>query len=200
MSPFEADMLLLKPMDTRNKMNTPDQNGVKKVISAGIIVFRRTDEGIKFLILYHGGDYWNFPKGKLEGEERSWQAAFREVREETGLKQSELKLVGDFKAYEKFYFKRGSEKIFKVVILYLAETKQRVVTVSDEHEGYGWFTFAQAKKIVARHKDNLRILNQAYAALSRKQQPAPAGQNPQRRHHHRPHPPVGHTAHQQHAK
>jgi 8-oxo-dGTP pyrophosphatase MutT (NUDIX family) len=141
-----------------------DQRGAK-VISAGIIVFRRSDEGVKFLILYHGGDYWNFPKGKLEGSERSWQAAFREVREETGLKQSELKLVGDFKATEKFFLKRGNEKILKVVILYLAETTQHVVTVSNEHEGYGWFTFAQAKKILGRHKDNLRILNQAHAYL-----------------------------------
>ncbi len=150
------------------------ENGAQKVVSAGIIVFRKTQEGVKFLVLYHGGDYWNFPKGKLEGQERSWQAAFREVREETGLKQSELKLVGDFKAYEKFYFKRGAEKIFKVVILYLAETKQSKVTLSEEHEGYGWFTFAQSKKILARHKDNLRILNQAYSYLTKGRTPVSA--------------------------
>src|SRR3989338_3609685 len=34
--------------------------GVKKTVSAGIIVFRRTTEGIKYLLLYHGRDYWNF--------------------------------------------------------------------------------------------------------------------------------------------
>lgn len=161
-------------MDSRHiSQHPPRREEAQKVISAGIIVFRRTEEGIKFLVLYHGGDYWNFPKGKLEAAERSWQAAFREVREETGLKQNELKLIGDFKEFEKFYFKRGNEKIFKVVILYLAETKRSQITLSDEHEGYGWFTFAQAKKMLARHKDNLRILNQAYAYLTRSK-PAPA--------------------------
>jgi bis(5'-nucleosidyl)-tetraphosphatase len=171
-------------MDSKHIRTIPLAGGTQKVVSAGIIVFRKTTEGIKFLVLYHGGDYWNFPKGKLEAEERSWQAAFREVREETGLKQNELKLITDFKEYEKFYFKRGNEKIFKVVILYLAETKQAQITLSNEHEGYGWFTFAQAKKMLARHKDNLRILNQAYSYLTRSRpvgQPTPAVAQPQRR-------------------
>lgn len=172
-------------------MSAPKEQGTQKIVSAGIIVFRHTDEGVKFLILYHGGDYWNFPKGKLEVAERSYQAAFREVREETGLKQSELKLVGDFKAFEKFYFKRGSEKIFKVVILYLAETKQSRITLSHEHEGYGWFTFLQAKKILAHHKDNLRILQQAYTYLQQptSQRPATHSKQPvQAPQHRRPQP------------
>ncbi len=164
-------------MDQRHVHTTPVLNGAQKVVSAGIIVFRRTDEGVKFLVLYHGGDYWNFPKGKLEGSERSWQAAFREVREETGLKQTELKLVSDFKEFEKFHFKRGAEKIFKVVILYLAETKQSTITLSSEHEGYGWFTFVQAKKLLSHHKDNLRILQQAYSYLARGHAPKPAASN-----------------------
>ena len=58
---------------------------MKKVISAGIIIFRKVKGDCKFLLLYHGHNYWNFPKGKLEATERSWQAALREVREDTGL-------------------------------------------------------------------------------------------------------------------
>lgn len=145
-----------------------EQRGVKKTVSAGIIVFRRTPEGIKYLLLYHGRDYWNFPKGKLEGDERSWQAAFREIREETGLKSAELKMVGNFKAFEKFYYQRGNEKIFRVVILYLAETHQRYITVRGEHEeGYGWFRFNEAKKMLSKHKDTLKILQKAHDYLLR---------------------------------
>ncbi len=132
-----------------------------KIVSAGIIIFRRTREGLKFLLLYHGRNYWNFPKGKLEGEERSWQAALREVREETGLKSTELKFIENFKAYERFYFRRGKENVFKIVILYLAETRQPQITVSFEHEGYGWFTFAEAKNVLSRYKENIRILTTA---------------------------------------
>ena len=53
----------------------------KKEISAGFVVFRKTEEGLKFLLLYHGHNYWNFPKGKIESEERSLEAAFRETKE-----------------------------------------------------------------------------------------------------------------------
>lgn len=139
----------------------------QKSVSAGIIIFRRTPEGLKFLLLYHGKGYWNFPKGRLEQGERSWQTAFREVREETGLKSTDLKLIQDFKSFEKFYFHHNGQKIFRVVILYLAETtKQTIVLAGGHEEGYGWFGFADAKKMISKHKDNLRILQRAYNFLA----------------------------------
>lgn len=152
-----------------------DQKRQEKIVSAGIIVFRKTREGTKFLILYHGKGYWNFPKGKLEQSERSWQAALREVQEETGLKAKELKLLGNFKAFEKFHYKRGSNKIFKVVILYLAETHQPRITISKEHQGYGWFGFSQAKKILSKHKDSVKILEKANIYLNRQRRKRPEG-------------------------
>jgi len=136
-----------------------------RVISAGIIIFRRTQEGLKFLLLYHGRNYWNFPKGKIETTEGSWQAALREVREETGLKASELKFIQNFKTYERFYFRRGKENIFKIVILYLAETKQPRITISHEHEGYGWFTFSEARRVLSKYRENLKILETVYKFL-----------------------------------
>lgn len=141
---------------------------MKQVISAGIIVFRRTREGIKYLILYHGRNYWNFPKGKVESEEKSWQAALREVREETGLKSTELRFVGGFKTYERFVYHHGKDKIFKLVILYLAETRKPQIAVSHEHEGYGWFTVSEAKKILSKHHDSVKILEKANDYLHRR--------------------------------
>lgn len=151
---------------------------MRKIISAGIIIFRKSREGYKFLLLYHGRNYWNFPKGKVESGERSWQSAYREVKEETGLKSSELRLVQDFKTYERFSFRRGKEKIFKIVILYLAETKQPRVTVSWEHEGYGWFTYSEARKVLSKYPENIKILQTAYDFLRkglRSNQKIPAG-------------------------
>ncbi|MDP2629405.1 MAG: NUDIX domain-containing protein [Candidatus Harrisonbacteria bacterium] len=159
----------------------------KKVISAGVIIFRKTREGKKYLLLYHGRGYWNFPKGKLEQEERSKEAALREVEEETGIKKSELKVIGNFKTFEKFYYRSGKDNIFKVVILYLAETTQSRVIVSDEHEGYGWFRFSQAKRILSKFTDSVKILERANNYLNRqgagqtqpsqRSDPGPAQQN-----------------------
>jgi len=139
-----------------------------KEISAGIIVYKKTRQGLKFLLLYHGHDYWNFPKGKIESEEKNMEAAIRETREETGLFLRDLKLLRNFKAYEKFYFwKRPvqagekSQRVFKIVIFYLAESKNSNVRISDEHEGYAWFLYKDALKILNKHKDSQKVLIQA---------------------------------------
>src|SRR3990172_9298603 len=110
-----------------------------KEISAGIIIYHKTKEGLKFLLLYHGGGYWNFPKGKIEAEEKSFQAAIREIKEETGLIRSDLKFVNNFKAHERFTFWKKTEgrsqKVFKIVIFYLAETRKKAIKISETGEG-----------------------------------------------------------------
>ncbi len=152
-------------------MTQEKQKRFKREISAGFIVFRRTSEGIKFLVLYHGHNYWNFPKGKIESEERSLEAAFRETREESGLGRHDLRLVSNFKVYQKFSFRsrahRGGkaqepQNIFKIVIFYLAETRNSHIRISHEHQGYAWFSFPEAMKIMNRYKGNQKILKQAY--------------------------------------
>lgn len=138
---------------------------IMREIAAGIIVYRKTDEGHKFLLLYHGNGYWNFPKGKIESEEKSLQAAFREVKEETGISKKDLRLIEDFKIDEKYIFKKGKEKVFKTVIFYLAETKQANIKVSFEHSGYGWFEYREAKKMLAKYKLHQNILEQAQKCI-----------------------------------
>ncbi len=136
-----------------------------KEVSAGIIVFRKTKEGPKFLVLYHGHNYWNFPKGKIENEEKSLEAAFRETREETGLAKKDLRLAQNFKVYERFTFRRNGQPIFKIVIFYLAETQEVDIKLSDEHEGYGWFLFGEAKRLLGKYKDSQKVLRQSFEFL-----------------------------------
>ena len=69
---------------------------LKKIISkiirvrtqkiAGIIVFRKSSSGIKYLIIKHHKSGWGFSKGKLEKGETLQKGAKRELYEETGLK------------------------------------------------------------------------------------------------------------------
>ncbi|MBM3256836.1 MAG: NUDIX domain-containing protein [Candidatus Liptonbacteria bacterium] len=145
---------------------------MRREISAGIIVYRKSREGPKFLILYHGHDYWNFAKGKIESEERSMAAAFRETREETGFTAKELRLAENFKVYERFTFRRSGQPVFKTVIFYLAETDIETVKLSSEHQGYGWFLYREAKKILGKYRDSQRVLRQAYGFLRHKRQEA----------------------------
>ncbi len=60
--------------------------------SAGILVFRKTNKEIEFLLVHPGGPFfakkqegfWTIPKGLLDGEEKPLDAARREFAEETG--------------------------------------------------------------------------------------------------------------------
>lgn len=143
-----------------------------KEISAGLVIYRKTLEGLKFLILYHGHNYWNFPKGKLETSEKSFQAALREVEEETGLGRNDLRFDEYFKTKEGFTFWSRFEKakVFKIVTLYLAESKKKEIKISREHEGFGWFSYPEAFKLL-RHKDSQRVIKQAHDFLKRRSYP-----------------------------
>ncbi|MBT2420462.1 NUDIX domain-containing protein [Streptomyces sp. ISL-22] len=61
--------------------------------SAGLLLFRRTDDGLEVLLGHMGGPFfakrdagaWTVPKGEYEPDESSWEAARREFQEELGL-------------------------------------------------------------------------------------------------------------------
>ncbi|MEU1497213.1 NUDIX domain-containing protein [Streptomyces sp. NPDC005732] len=61
--------------------------------SAGLLVYRRTAEGLEVLLGHMGGPFyarrdagaWTLPKGEYGPEESAWDAARREFREELGL-------------------------------------------------------------------------------------------------------------------
>lgn len=142
------------------------QKNVTRQISAGVIVYRLTKEGVKFLLLYHGGSYWNFPKGKIqtgEGEpETTFRAALRELKEETGLQPKDLQFNRNFKVYDRYIFRLGKEKVFKTVYYYLARTRQLEIRISPrEHEGYGWFLYRDAIKML-RHQNLKNNLKKAF--------------------------------------
>lgn len=141
-------------------------------ISAGIIVYKREKDRdgkleTKYLLLYHGRGYWNFPKGKLEKEERSYQTALREASEETGIPSRFLRLEKNFKTTDKYIYQLKGQKIFKIVIFFLAQTTRSEIKLSYEHEGYGWFLFRDAIKLL-KHHNSRAILKKANDYLRKK--------------------------------
>ncbi|MFF7899309.1 NUDIX domain-containing protein [Streptomyces sp. NPDC088817] len=61
--------------------------------SAGLLLFRRSGDGLEVLLGHMGGPFfarreagaWTVPKGEYEPEEPAWDAARREFQEELGL-------------------------------------------------------------------------------------------------------------------
>ena len=61
-------------------------------LSAGLLLFRRVDDGVEVLVAHPGGPIWarrdsgawSLPKGALDDGESALEAAYREFLEETG--------------------------------------------------------------------------------------------------------------------
>ncbi|MDE2018910.1 MAG: NUDIX domain-containing protein [Patescibacteria group bacterium] len=150
-------------MITPGENHTHEKPPTKKQVVAGFVVYRKTTDGIKFLLLYRRGNYWNFPKGHFEPGERSIDTALRELEEETGIKKTELRIVPNFRAYERYYFRIGNEGIYDTVILFLAETHKADIRIDPrEHSGFGWFLHRDAVNIIGKkYGDTRKVLKQA---------------------------------------
>jgi len=68
---------------------------VKQVSSGGFIFHQDKKSGEVWVILRKdiNGEYW-IPKGKLESDESELEASFREIEEEVGFNQTQIKFVG----------------------------------------------------------------------------------------------------------
>lgn len=144
--------------------------------SVGVIVFRYNprDREIQYLTLYHRGNYWNFPKGKVEPGESEAQTAKRELMEETGIKN--IQLVKGWRQQTNFFFKEErngrKELIKKDFILYLARMpKNAKVDISGEHDGYdngyAWLDYKMAGKYL-KFKSLKEIVKEADSYIKKK--------------------------------
>jgi bis(5'-nucleosidyl)-tetraphosphatase len=131
--------------------------------SAGFLVYRIENNIRKFLILHYPGGHFDFPKGHLEKGEYPIEAAIRELEEETGIKDIDIKK--DFEEPIIYQFRRGEMIVNKTVTFYLAETKDEAVQISDEHRDYVWLEYEPAVQKVTFENARL-ILRKAEKLLN----------------------------------
>jgi len=134
---------------------------------AGVLVFRREEKEILFLLLFkikYGTGYWDLVKGRMEPGETALQTARRESQEETAL--ADLQFVSGFEEKLAWQYRLDGTPVKKTVTYYLAETKSVEVTISPEHKKSGWFTLAEAEKVL-NHNDTKELLRKAQKFLDK---------------------------------
>ena len=118
--------------------------------SAGAIIFRKEKGNIYYLLLHYEAGHWDFPKGNIEKGEKSEETAQREIKEETGLEIIPEKILNSWDLIEE------SRQISGVI--YLCKIKSGVITLSDEHCEYDWFTTDDLSKLYPEFANRLTSL------------------------------------------
>ncbi len=108
-----------------------------------VIVYR----GKKFLLLKRAySRNWTIPGGRVEKDETEEGTARREAFEETGLKN--LVFVPRFKKVNIYPMFRGTSRVERHVLFFLAESKTGEIVLSHEHTSFEWLDFNDSIKRV----------------------------------------------------
>ncbi len=110
--------------------------------SEGLILFRRENDKVLYLLLHYESGHWGFIKGKIEEGEDPKDTAIRECEEETGIK--DVNLIGGFRENINYFFKRNGQTIRKDVNYIIGETNTKEVKISHEHQNHIWLTYKEA--------------------------------------------------------
>ena len=135
-------------------------------VSAGGVVYRRSDEGVEVVLAARrtrrGDLAWGLPKGLVEPDETPEQAAVREVREETGLEADVDVSLGEIRY---FYVWEGIRVRKAVHFFLMRATGGDASQHDDEMEEVRWFPLSVALRR-ATYKGEREVLQRAAARLT----------------------------------
>jgi len=132
--------------------------------SAGIVLFRRENEKLLFLLLHYPSGHWDFVKGKMENGETPKETAIRETREETGI--TDVKFQDGFEEWIRYNFQFEGQLVDKKVVFFLGETQTEKVEISHEHLNFTWMDYVTAMEKTTF--DNAKtVLSKAYSLLTK---------------------------------
>ncbi|HEU4670466.1 MAG TPA: NUDIX domain-containing protein [Dyella sp.] len=125
----------------------PSQAGAGLPIRCGIVslvVLQGTGEATRMLLVRRSGDYlgglWSYPAGHVQPGEAGWQAARRELLEETGLVPDTLYATG---FCEQFY--RAQPEGIEIVPAFVARVDEHAaVRLNHEHSAWRWVDLDEA--------------------------------------------------------
>ena len=124
-------------------------------VTADCLVFARSDEGMKLLLIQRKNEpckgKWAFPGGFMNIDETTIDAARRELKEETGLMVGELIRVGVFDAVH-----RDPRERIITVAYYTILDKPAEVSGLDDAAQAKWFVLTDLPALAFDHREILQ--------------------------------------------
>jgi dATP pyrophosphohydrolase len=129
-----------------------------------VCVFRSLNTETHFLVLqrakgeklYPG--LWQIVTGTMKKNERAWQAAMRELKEETGLSPERCWTI----PYVDTYFDLAKDAIQLVPVFAAELDSSSLLRLSSEHQHYEWLRFddAQRRLVWPGQRRSIEIVNE----------------------------------------
>lgn len=124
--------------------------------SAGAVVYRSIKGKLRYLLIKNKrSSNWGFPKGHLEMGETKYDAAKREVLEETGL---HIRIQLGYEGISKYKLRNNVDK--KVSIFVATTDDMRTIVQEEEIDDFMWLAYDQAIGFLSFENDK-KILREA---------------------------------------
>lgn len=128
---------------------------MKRTKSAGGVVVNKKGE---VLVVNQRGVAWSLPKGHIDPGEDAIKTAKREINEESGIAESELKLIKKLGKYQRYKISKdgtGEDKSeLKEIEMFLFTTEQMSLKPIDKHNPEArWVSKNKVAALLTHHKD-----------------------------------------------
>src|SRR5690348_7595761 len=136
----------------------------KKIIAAGGLVTNKKNE---LLVMFRRGR-WDLPKGKLDEGETIENCAVREVQEETGIKNLELRNLVGVTTHE-YFEKRSNENVMKETHWFAmhAHVQEKFVPQAEEDiENIIWADEAELKECLNNTYPNIKKIIEKFKMIN----------------------------------
>ncbi len=113
-------------------------------------IFRETENAIEFLILKRAEDQiypavWQMVSGKIKENEKAFETALRELKEETNLTPLKMWVAPKVNSF----YSSQTDSICLIPVFAVQVKKNSKVIISNEHSEYKWVTSNEAKRLLA---------------------------------------------------